>query len=75
MGLEPIDIGLHVFSTNRINLSIKQVLNNDFCADQCKGFYSEVKNLVFWARSEILGFAFANKAALNPKHEIRNSKQ
>ncbi len=37
--------------------------------------YFEVKNLVLWARSEILGFAFANNAAINPKHEIRNSKQ
>jgi len=40
-----------------------------------RDLYFEVKNLVLWSRSEILGFAFANKAALNPKHEIRNSKQ
>jgi hypothetical protein len=35
----------------------------------------EVKNSVLWARSDILGLAFANNADLNPKHEIRNSKQ
>jgi hypothetical protein len=35
----------------------------------------KVKNLVVWAGSEISGFAFANKLALNPKHEIRNSEQ
>jgi LPS sulfotransferase NodH len=33
MGLEPIDIAHHVFSANRINLSTKRVLNNDFCVD------------------------------------------
>jgi hypothetical protein len=37
--------------------------------------YFVVKNLVLWARSEILGFALANNVALNPKHEIRISKQ
>jgi hypothetical protein len=35
----------------------------------------KVKNLVLWAGSKISGFALANNAALNPKHEIRNSKQ
>jgi hypothetical protein len=28
-----------------------------------------------WASSEIHGFVFSNNAALNPKHEIRISKQ
>jgi hypothetical protein len=37
--------------------------------------YFEVKKLVLWASSEILGFVFANNGALNPKHEIRNWKQ
>ena len=39
------------------------------------GVYSKLKIHVIWDRSEIIGFAFANNASQNPKHEIRNSKQ
>ena len=35
----------------------------------------EVKNLVFWTRSQILGFVFDKQAAPNPKHEILIPKQ
>ena len=33
-----------------------------------------MENPVLWIRSETIGFA-AGMEALNPKHEIRNSKQ
>jgi hypothetical protein len=37
--------------------------------------YLKLGNVVLWTRSEILGLAFANNLAVNPKHEIQNSKQ
>jgi hypothetical protein len=37
-------------------------------------FYSIIKNLVPWARSETIGYADVG-SYLNPKYEIRNPKQ
>jgi hypothetical protein len=38
-------------------------------------YYSINENLVLWARSEIIGSAVLDKELLNPKHEIRKTKQ
>ena len=38
-------------------------------------FYSAGENLVLKARSEKIGSALLNKEYINPKHEIRKTKQ
>jgi len=50
-------------------------LETIFDTSPSRDLYFEIKNLVLWARLKMLGFAFANNADLNPKHEIRISKQ
>ena len=61
---------------SEVRISKSETNSNDKNFQNLKHqFYSIYENLVLWARSEIIGSALLNKEFLNPKHEMRKTKQ